>query len=380
MKRKAFTLVELIVIITILAILWTISFISLSGYFKASRDAKRLADTTGLLNKINIENWKWTPLNKLIKDWEIVTLQILWKKNTNVQTFRKIDFEVLGENEENFKDPSNKNQNYPIAYALWWKWKGKYRFIQIATISEKENRAVIKWNYYKLEDDDAKSLFLTGGTTVNDWGINIEDWGNNLPYVPNEKDKGDGDSSGWGWAKNFSCTWTLPEHTESFNADSLTKNTVYQNTDENGKCYYKCKSTHTWDWTSCFVETWTDGKGKDWQAAKPKEKHQWAKDNLYIEPTWDSDVQKYTYPTWKAEDYPAFKYCTDLWIWWRLPTLDELRSLAQSNHPWIILDIYWSSTPSATDINKASHLNFEYSHTHAYEIKINTNYVVCIQE
>jgi len=36
MNKKAFTLVELIVVITILAILWTIAFISLQGYSRVS--------------------------------------------------------------------------------------------------------------------------------------------------------------------------------------------------------------------------------------------------------------------------------------------------------------------------------------------------------
>ncbi|MDD3302127.1 MAG: prepilin-type N-terminal cleavage/methylation domain-containing protein [Candidatus Gracilibacteria bacterium] len=44
-KTKAFTLVELIVTITILAILGTIAFISFQGYSKNSRDSVRISDT-----------------------------------------------------------------------------------------------------------------------------------------------------------------------------------------------------------------------------------------------------------------------------------------------------------------------------------------------
>jgi prepilin-type N-terminal cleavage/methylation domain-containing protein len=44
MNKKAFTLVELIVTITILAILWTIGFISLQWYGKLARDSTRVSD------------------------------------------------------------------------------------------------------------------------------------------------------------------------------------------------------------------------------------------------------------------------------------------------------------------------------------------------
>ena len=47
-KKKGFTLVELIVVITILAILWTIAFISLQWYSENARDTKRVADVNNI--------------------------------------------------------------------------------------------------------------------------------------------------------------------------------------------------------------------------------------------------------------------------------------------------------------------------------------------
>lgn len=158
--KKAFTLVELIVVITILAILWTISFISLSWYSAEARDSKRLSDTTSLLSKINIENTRWVPLSDLITERKQATLQILWEKNENVWTMWIANFENLKENRENFKDPFYKNQDYYFAYAIWWTGTWAYKFIQTATISEKENKTVLKWNYYKSIAEDADSLFV----------------------------------------------------------------------------------------------------------------------------------------------------------------------------------------------------------------------------
>jgi len=61
LKNKAFTLVELIVVITILAILWTIAFISLQWYSRDARDSKRAADINNIKTSIelySLQTWK----------------------------------------------------------------------------------------------------------------------------------------------------------------------------------------------------------------------------------------------------------------------------------------------------------------------------------
>jgi prepilin-type N-terminal cleavage/methylation domain-containing protein len=61
-QNKAFTLVELIVVITILAILWTIAFISLQWYSKDTRNSVRLSDLS------NIDKTLWI---KLVTAWKV---------------------------------------------------------------------------------------------------------------------------------------------------------------------------------------------------------------------------------------------------------------------------------------------------------------------
>ena len=53
-NKKAFTLVELIVVITILAILWTIAFISLQWYSKQARDSKRISDINNIKKSLEL--------------------------------------------------------------------------------------------------------------------------------------------------------------------------------------------------------------------------------------------------------------------------------------------------------------------------------------
>jgi prepilin-type N-terminal cleavage/methylation domain-containing protein len=53
-KKQAFTLVELIVVITILAILGTIAFISLQGYSQDAKNSKVTSDIASLAQKVTI--------------------------------------------------------------------------------------------------------------------------------------------------------------------------------------------------------------------------------------------------------------------------------------------------------------------------------------
>lgn len=53
--KSAFTLVELIVVITILAILGTIAFISLQGYSAEARNSKRVQDLSSISSSLNIK-------------------------------------------------------------------------------------------------------------------------------------------------------------------------------------------------------------------------------------------------------------------------------------------------------------------------------------
>jgi len=59
---KGFTLVELIVVITILAILWTIGFLSFQWYSSSARDSSRIADISGLIRLMEYkkqESWQY---------------------------------------------------------------------------------------------------------------------------------------------------------------------------------------------------------------------------------------------------------------------------------------------------------------------------------
>jgi len=173
-KPKAFTLVELIVVITILAILGTIAFINLQWYSISARDGKRLSDVNNIFKKISIEKIKWVSPSELIKDEvDIETwLTIWWITPTDWKQWT-VDFQKIKENEDSFKDPIW--WDYIYSYAVWWMWTWTYRFTQIATINEERNEAVVVWDYYKIEPTDSPSILFSDVTNtgsafvVNGW-------------------------------------------------------------------------------------------------------------------------------------------------------------------------------------------------------------------
>ena len=72
-KKKAFTLVEMVVVITILSILATLGYLSFQWSAQSSRDSARLADIKSIekaLSVYTLQNWKYpTPENKIDIIW-----------------------------------------------------------------------------------------------------------------------------------------------------------------------------------------------------------------------------------------------------------------------------------------------------------------------
>jgi len=82
LNNFAFTLVELIVVITILAILWTIAFISLQWYSAQARDSKRLSDIFNIkksLELFSLNTWKYPlPDNEITVSYSWETVWYQW--------------------------------------------------------------------------------------------------------------------------------------------------------------------------------------------------------------------------------------------------------------------------------------------------------------
>lgn len=148
-----FTLVELIVVITILAILWTIAFISFQWYTQNSRDSKRIADINSLKTSLEITSlntWKYPlPDNyyPTTYSWANVWNQwTIWEKVvTNLREIIKIPVDPLSDIEYTY---SVLNTN--LEYEIWTIMESDNPIVLLNKTFADTNitsKAYITWNY-----------------------------------------------------------------------------------------------------------------------------------------------------------------------------------------------------------------------------------------
>lgn len=175
MNKYWFTLVELIVAITILTILWTLWFISYTRSNTDTRDAVRISDTKALARKIEIDinSNKVNTINEYIEellpqntfltgsvfDSQSWNNYIVWIPNPNIFWYHA------------YIDPSTWN-HYPI-WLLRWSFGIYY---QVAATLESET-ALIQWNYFTLAWSD-----LSGIIKAHDSNSPVIHWDTYLPY------------------------------------------------------------------------------------------------------------------------------------------------------------------------------------------------------
>lgn len=117
--KKAFTLVELIVVITILAILGTIAFISLQGYSGEAKNSKVTSDLRNIASAIETASTRNSVTlaqvvrgNLIANNWVTGTLTVwetfvplVWSGAS--YAVGNVDFAAIGQNGEDFIDPNS---------------------------------------------------------------------------------------------------------------------------------------------------------------------------------------------------------------------------------------------------------------------------------
>jgi len=158
--RSAFTLVELIVVITILAVLGTIAFISLQGYSADARNTKRSSDLSSITSAMSIKTAEGGSLTAFVKSDAATAVSGAtygWKTATlNTDYFAGIpNYTALGVKADEFKDPNG--QDYRIGVTTTS--NGKF---ELAASKEEgaEKVALVKGTY---DERTADLLNNTGG-------------------------------------------------------------------------------------------------------------------------------------------------------------------------------------------------------------------------
>jgi len=177
--KQAFTLVELIVVITILAILWTIAFISLQWYASSARNSTRISDMWIIkktLELYNLKEWKYpnTTNGKTVTyTWQIVWTQWIFWTKTIKETWKisKIPTDPLTGIEYTYS-LLNTKQEYQIAWIFEWE-VALNNTVQTNAVT-KTATAKVTWTYNWLVTKVStwSTVYVLALPSI----ISIEDW------------------------------------------------------------------------------------------------------------------------------------------------------------------------------------------------------------
>lgn len=246
--NKAFTLVELIVVITILAILWTIAFISLQWYSETARDSTRISDISSM--KTSLELFQ-LDAGKYPKATDWVDITYSWATVWNQGTFWESVYANVDRLDKIPTDPStDKLYTYSTTktwyeYQIWGifegdtitmnneKWTINSYWIQKTNAWTTEAIAYVSWNYnweisktlsWTTCNLLAVPTIITNDTTVTDLQDIITNnsfvyrWYKNLPWsFKDSKFKFD-------WWFDFQPN-SLVAYTDTWSCDIISSNT-----------------------------------------------------------------------------------------------------------------------------------------------------------
>lgn len=216
-NNGGFTLIELIVVITILAILGTIAFISLQGYSADARNSKRLSDINSISSAMWIKQTEGVSLMNLVTaDPErTVTGNLAGVTiDTTSYTAGQPNYTLLGIKESEFSDPSKKK-----AYLVGVTTTGGGRS-QFVSLKEEDGdfKIQISGNFVGRQTSKASD---TNGT--------ITDGSNKITMT---KDLGRfkvGDTVNGGKITSISDDMTTLTTKDNYSWDTLTKITLAEN-------------------------------------------------------------------------------------------------------------------------------------------------------
>ena len=141
-KQSAFTLVELVVVATILAILWAVGFSAYTWYIAGARDANRLVQIASIYDGLNIYTAKWS---LPIPD-ESIEIQM----NGNVVAYQWY---------------AGQNVLDTIWYKKWWKDPANDSYLSYYLDANRNHAQLLTF----LEEDTNNTALLSWNTYANDY-------------------------------------------------------------------------------------------------------------------------------------------------------------------------------------------------------------------
>lgn len=153
--KKAFTLIELIVVVTILGILWTLGFMAYSWYAQSARDSARITDIRSIAKVLEIYAVEYnkypypTSSTSMTYSWAIVWEQGVFGKSVlkRIGHLNIVPVDPLTGAQYTYSVTQNK-RNYQLGTIS----EGADELAQLSQqthAAQKTATAIIEWNYYQ---------------------------------------------------------------------------------------------------------------------------------------------------------------------------------------------------------------------------------------
>jgi len=229
-NKRAFSMVELVIVITILSVLWTISFMWVQWYTRDARDSARLSDISVIEQWLSIafvKTWRIpTPENKIdiTSSWELIGYQWdAWKKVL-------YDIEIIS---KNVKDPLDDTyysyivddtfSSFQILSYLEGPWYSQNPLIHSTHAVDDERRfKKLKWNNLWILTEPSNDVLIHKlDSVIKSWSLDIATTKD--PYVANIDD---GISVAWTWSELqilssvFAAWWVIRDNCKTLLEDN----------------------------------------------------------------------------------------------------------------------------------------------------------------
>ncbi len=172
--KSAFTLVELIVVITILAILGTIAFISLQGYSAEARNSKRIQDLSSISSSLNIKLTRGMSVLSAIADDANTVGSVSLAGGVTITTSNynagAVNYTSLEMKASEFSDP------FDDAYVIGATTLSGGPFELAASVEQDGGEvALVSGNFNNRGTD---TVAWTGSTADDTWIVDLTETGN----------------------------------------------------------------------------------------------------------------------------------------------------------------------------------------------------------
>lgn len=184
-KKKAFTLTELLIVIVVVSILWTISFLSFQWYSSSARNGVRISDLNNIIDALKIysldNGWYTQPSDgvditfswtKLWTQWTIGETVII-----NLDKLPAMPLDPLTWNEYTYSR-WNTNKDFEVSAVLEWKSVSYNPIVnQANAILERGTVAYVKWDYnWQISKVYSWShIYVLAIPSIITWNISITD-------------------------------------------------------------------------------------------------------------------------------------------------------------------------------------------------------------